>query len=524
MAAHRGVVPDRPARLVLGFTLVGALALVFAVFQSPASAEPDNVSRFVERYPAAAASQLNGCLLCHRSPDPWGGDEELNAYGNDWEERGDGDFRAIESLDSDRDGFTNLQEIQALSFPGEPSSTPLTVTTTTTVPGQAPDGAALYAASCAGCHGSGGGNLRNTSLAVSQFASIVANGQGSAMPGFGAALSEAQIAAIYAYVTGAPAPATTTTAPGTPIDAAALFAGSCAGCHGAGGGNLVPTGLSGSQLVSVITNGRGSMPSYGSGLSTSQIQALADYLLSRSAAPTSTTAPGGRLRSGSSVYAADCAGCHGPSGGNLTGTSLSRSQLVSVTTNGRDSMPAFGARLPAGEISAVADYILSLAATTTTAATEPELHAGALYAMNCSGCHGFRGEGGSGGVIAGIGLSEPEIRSIIADGTGEMPGFAARLSEDELVLLVGFVVDLAGDTTGGGDSPGGEGAGGSGGPSTSTTSRGAIAAPPDIVSIPDREPEEPGRPGSPWVPAAPVLAAGGWIIVEAVRRGHLIAR
>jgi mono/diheme cytochrome c family protein len=71
------------------------------------------------------------------------------------------------------------------------------------------------------------------------------------------------------------------------VDGAAVFSGSCAGCHGADG-----SGLSGPPLddgivvtnfpdvqdqVDVVTDGRGPMPAFGDRLSAEEIQAVVDY-------------------------------------------------------------------------------------------------------------------------------------------------------------------------------------------------------------------------------------------------------
>jgi hypothetical protein len=62
------------------------------------------------------------CALCHSK----GGGSELGAYGHDFQRFGmtPGAFRSIESRDSDGDGSTNLQEIQAKSNPGSSQSLP----------------------------------------------------------------------------------------------------------------------------------------------------------------------------------------------------------------------------------------------------------------------------------------------------------------------------------------------------------------------------------------------------------------
>ena len=70
------------------------------------------------------------------------------------------------------------------------------------------------------------------------------------------------------------------------VDAAALFASNCAGCHGGdrSGGRgpaLLPERLTGdaAQYSTTITNGRGGMPSFSSKLSQDEINALAEWIL-----------------------------------------------------------------------------------------------------------------------------------------------------------------------------------------------------------------------------------------------------
>jgi mono/diheme cytochrome c family protein len=521
--------------LALG-VIVGLAALLLILFAGDAaSAKPRFASEFASVYPEAAASQLNGCLLCHDSAVPQG-EERLNPYGYDFGERGDKEFRRIENLDSDGDGFSNIEEILALSFPGDPASTPLTVTTTTTLPGTAPDGAALFASSCASCHGAGGGNLLGTALTQDQFANIVANGAGSSMPAFGAALSAEQIAAIYGYLTGAPAPTTTTLPPGAPIDAVSLYASSCAGCHGADGGSLVPTSLGRAALMDVISNGRGAMPAFASSLSAEQIGALADHLLALSTAPTTTTAPSATPRSGSAVFGSSCAGCHGSSGGNLVGTTLGRSRLIAVISDGAGAMPGFSGRLPASEIDAVASYLLSLAATTTTTEPGSEPDAGHLYMLNCAMCHGTHGEGGPGGTLVGLSLDEARLRSIIADGVGDMPSFGSDLDTAELDSLIDFVLTLTSVGTDQTDGGGVEDVVAAAGTeitettdttetisTTSTTVTSAAVTRANVAS-PAADPEddpESGRAGSPLIPMIPLVAVAVWAITDGIRGGHL---
>ena len=71
------------------------------------------------------------------------------------------------------------------------------------------------------------------------------------------------------------------------IDAAALYAGNCAGCHGpdrAGGGApaLLPSRLTkdATVYVNTITNGSGPMPAFGGKFSAEEIDALVAFILS----------------------------------------------------------------------------------------------------------------------------------------------------------------------------------------------------------------------------------------------------
>ena len=94
---------------------------------------------------------------------------------------------------------------------------------------------------CAGCHGGNGGNLVPTSLSLSQLVATTANGGPAGMPSFSGTLTSGDIQLVAEYLfnwNGTPAP-TTTTLPGIVPDGAAVWSGSCAGCHGSNGGNLL---------------------------------------------------------------------------------------------------------------------------------------------------------------------------------------------------------------------------------------------------------------------------------------------
>ena len=63
---------------------------------------------------------LGSCITCHVNPT--GGPR--NSYGTDFAANGH-DFLSIQGLDSDGDGFTNIEEILVDSFPGDAASMPV---------------------------------------------------------------------------------------------------------------------------------------------------------------------------------------------------------------------------------------------------------------------------------------------------------------------------------------------------------------------------------------------------------------
>jgi mono/diheme cytochrome c family protein len=91
----------------------------------------------------------------------------------------------------------------------------------------------------------------------------------------------------------APPPAAGSTA-APAIDAAALYANRCAGCHGGDGSGGIGPRLAGRVVaafpdpaaqVVVVTEGRGGMPAFGGSLSAEEIAALVDYTRTALAAP-----------------------------------------------------------------------------------------------------------------------------------------------------------------------------------------------------------------------------------------------
>ena len=108
---------------VLGFTAGIMLLVAFLWFgrSSVASANSNDLGNWQGKYPAAIGSVIDTCTLCHTAKIPG-----LNPYGTAYKSNGRSAaaLTAIESLDSDGDGFTNIQEIKAFTFPGDPNSHP----------------------------------------------------------------------------------------------------------------------------------------------------------------------------------------------------------------------------------------------------------------------------------------------------------------------------------------------------------------------------------------------------------------
>jgi cytochrome c oxidase cbb3-type subunit 3 len=171
----------------------------------------------------------------------------------------------------------------------------------------------------------------------------------------------------------------------------AAFADNCAPCHGAGGGgakgypNLIDDDwLWGGKIDDIaftITHGirstsdqtrAGSMPAFGRDkiLERPDINAVADYVLSLSGLP---TAKGADLVRGKTVFADNCAVCHGDAGkgmqelgsANLTDAiwlyGSDRDTIIEAINQGRGNvMPAWGGRLDETTIKSLAVYVFTL--------------------------------------------------------------------------------------------------------------------------------------------------------------------
>jgi predicted CxxxxCH...CXXCH cytochrome family protein len=153
---------------------------------------------------------------------------------------------------------------------------------------------------------------------------------------------------------------------------ASLYASNCADCHGPLDSSTKP-GRTAAQIQAAIDS-VGAMSSL-STLTAAEVQAIADALASVAAPPPSSTPDGATL------YADDCAGCHGALA-TTTKPGRSAAQIQAAI----DSVGAMSSlsTLTTAEVQAIADVLP--AAPPTDSTTPPD--GIALYNSECAGCHG----------------------------------------------------------------------------------------------------------------------------------------
>jgi mono/diheme cytochrome c family protein len=222
-------------------------------------------------------------------------------------------------------------------------------------------------------------------------------------------------------------------------------------------------------------------------LSEDQIDRLVLYVLSLRRAPLSQALwPTDRLRSerlgerefstdGATLYGTFCAACHGQSGegmrypgmapfpavGSPDFLSLACDDFLAETVrHGRPGrrMPPWGDQLRAAEIAALVSHVRVLGGVECRKDPRPprwvrgDAEQGKrIYASACAGCHGPKGEGGEGPMLANPVLQRSATDGYLADtiargrrGTG-MSGFAAptptrpALSAEEIESVVTFL-------------------------------------------------------------------------------------
>ncbi len=125
-------IPRKRIQIVLMVisSLVLVTGMTWFIQSATVKAYLPDMSSAQSRYPNIVGSRIDSCSLCHTSAP------SLNPYGAAYKAAGRSPaaLAAIEPLDSDGDGFTNLQEIMALYFPGNSADHPPAVTATTAPP------------------------------------------------------------------------------------------------------------------------------------------------------------------------------------------------------------------------------------------------------------------------------------------------------------------------------------------------------------------------------------------------------
>ena len=249
-----------------------------------------------------------------------------------------------------------------------PTNTPVGTAAVPSAPTNGIDGAALYAAKCAGCHGPLASSAKRGRTAAQITAASMTQGLSAA---------EVQAVADALASTTSTTPPTTppaspppTTTPSTTVDGTALYASKCQGCHGP-----IATSSKRGKTAAQITAANMTQ-----GLSAVEVQAVADALAANTPStppPPPTTTPSTGL-DGAALYASKCQGCHGP-----IATSSKRGRAAA------QSRPRTYQGLSAAEVQAVAAALASPSTSGTTPTTSPtSLDGAALYAAYCQTCHG----------------------------------------------------------------------------------------------------------------------------------------
>ena len=242
------------------------------------------------------------------------------------------------------------------------------------------DGAQLFADNCAGCHGADaegglGPNLKTTALSQAELLAIVSSGQGT-MPGFAGQVAPEDIEVVVSFLEGLRAGQQEPSTPSLIAEGASLFTANCSRCHGpdASGGEgpaLKTSALTDTEMVSVISNGRGAMPGFSAILTSETIDAVVTYIDATRAA----AGDGGVVSEaaiGLDTYISVCSSCHGLDGGgglgpSLVNTKLTANEIISQVFGGHSpEMPAFEGVLDPVQAQDVARYVLEIEGETTS--------------------------------------------------------------------------------------------------------------------------------------------------------------
>lgn len=287
----------------------------------------------------------------------------------------------------------------------------------------------------------------------------------------------------------------------------------CSVCHGDRGdgnsrakGSLVPaprdftkaSELTRSAMITFVTYGKPgtAMTAWNTQLTGKEIEAVVDYVRNNFM----QVALDPRLVRGRSLYAHNCAVCHGERGQGSPASvglvpprdlsspqaraELPRQRMINSVTNGRPntSMAAFADRLPAADIQAIVDYVrTALMVPTTDGVSGTRAHGGRgndatdrtahaqpfsngltgdarrgekMYMATCATCHGSKGDGKGPRAYFirpkprnfidpafRAGFNRPALYAAVSNGRlgTEMPAWSKVLTDQEMTDVSEFV-------------------------------------------------------------------------------------
>ncbi len=230
------------------------------------------------------------------------------------------------------------------------------------------------------------------------------------------------------------------------VDGSALFEERCALCHTKL--NVSARGLSVPELVEVMTTGI--MRNKNNPLSDDEIEAIAFYIALDPAAEAPAPEPWGPPEDANvaTLYRYACTGCHGAMGEGGIGPSLqvltlSKGEMTRIVADGIGTMPGLSGELTDDQIASLASYAVRLqspTATTTTTTIPTTTNGSKLYQSECAVCHGSYGTGDIGPSVQASRMTESETVTIISQGSGLMPGYADKLTQEQIANVATYSV------------------------------------------------------------------------------------
>lgn len=148
-------------------TRIGAILCAVLAISTPVVAKTSYLSDAKTAYPSITATRLDSCSLCHSSGS------SRNSFGTAFGNAGH-NIKAIENLDSDSDGITNLVEITDLTFPGNASDFPTGAVQVTITPAEAVSAGAQWRIAPSGTYQNSGATVAGLKIgdSVVQFKAV----------------------------------------------------------------------------------------------------------------------------------------------------------------------------------------------------------------------------------------------------------------------------------------------------------------------------------------------------------------